>query len=149
MKIIKRLLILMLMLLCIATGVGMWIIYGSKTTNPHNYKTIGEIPTPWGYERLMPNDGGYAEYLRSTPLKEKGSKIMLYTGGESRLQSLAYAVLDMPLLSNDEQCADVCMRLRAEYLYNTGKSGQIHFQFVARIDNQRVACDTVEKSYRG
>ena len=39
-------------------------------------------------------------------------------------------MVDLPLLSNAEQCADVCMRLRAEYLYNTGQYGSIRFQDV-------------------
>ena len=55
---------------------------------------------------------------------------MLYTGGRSRFQSLYYAVMDIPLLSNGEQCADVCMRLRAEYLFQTGQYGRIRFKNV-------------------
>ena len=43
------------------------------------------------------------------------------------LQDLNYAVVDLPLLSNAEQCADVCMRLRAEYLYSKGRYSDIHF----------------------
>lgn len=111
-------------------GFGLWILFGSKTSNPHNYKTIGDIPEPWGYERISGDDAGYAKFLRSLPLKVRGSKVQLYTGGDSRLQSLCYAVVDLPLLSNAEQCADVCMRLRAEYLYSTGQYRRIRFQDV-------------------
>ena len=82
----------------------LWILLGSKTSNPNNYKTIGDIPTPWGYERINGDDATYSEFLRSLPLKGKGSDVMLYTGGKSRFQSLNYAVVDMPLLSNAEQC---------------------------------------------
>lgn len=130
MKKIKWIILSVLLIVIVCAGVGLWFLYGTKTTNPHNYSTVGEIPTPWGYERMRADDGGYAEYLRSLPLKGKGSKVKLYTGGNARLQSLAYAVVDLPLLSNDEQCADVCMRLRAEYLYNSGRYGKIHFQSV-------------------
>ena len=63
-------------------------------------------------------------------MKGKGSDVMLYTGGKSRFQSLNYAVVDMPLLSNAEQCADVCIRLRAEYLFNSGQYRHIHFRDV-------------------
>lgn len=56
--------------------------------------------------------------------------MQLFTGGEARFQSLCYAVVDLPLLSNAEQCADVCMRLRAEYLFNTGQYSRIHFKNV-------------------
>ena len=106
-------------------GFCLWILYGSKTSNPNNYKTIGDIPVPWGYERISADDVDYANFLRSLPLKRRGSKVQLYTGGNSRFQSLNYAVVDMPLLSNAEQCADVCMRLRAEYLFSTGQYGRI------------------------
>ena len=39
-----------------------------------------------------------------------------------------YAVVDLPVLSNAEQCADACMRLKAEYLYQTGQYNKIKFQ---------------------
>ena len=99
----------------ITMGLGIWILFGSTTSNPCNYKSIGDIPTPWGYERISGDDPAYSEFLRKLPLKSKGSDVMLYTGGRSRFQSLNYAVVAVPLLSNAEQCADVCMRLRAEY----------------------------------
>ena len=113
-----------------AGGFGLWILFGSKTSNPNNYKTIGEIPEPWGYVRINGDDVAYTNYLRSLPLKERGAKVQLYTGGNARFQSLNYAVINMPILSNAEQCADVCMRLRAEYLFNTGQYGRIRFQNV-------------------
>ena len=130
MKIFKRIMMLFIAGLLIAAGVGLWILYGSKTSNPSNYEKVGDIPAPWGYERIDGDDASYARFLRSLPLKGRGAKVQLYTGGDSRFQSLCYAVVDMPLLSNAEQCADVCMRLRAEYLYQTGQYGRISFQNV-------------------
>ena len=129
-KILKRTVVGALLAVIAVGGFGLWILFGSKTSNPHNYKTIGDIPEPWGYERISGDDAGYAKFLRSLPLKVRGSKVQLYTGGDSRLQSLCYAVVDLPLLSNAEQCADVCMRLRAEYLYCTGQYRRIRFQDV-------------------
>lgn len=129
-KILKWILISITLLGLIVAGVGLWLLYGSKTSNPNNYKTIGEIPTPWGYTRLSEGNMDYTNYLRSLPLKSKGSKLELYTGGNSRLQSLNYAVIDLPLLSNAEQCADVCMRLRSEYLYQAKKYQSIAFHNV-------------------
>ncbi len=111
-------------------GYCLWILFGSKTSNPNNYKTVGDIPEPWGYERISGDDMAYTYYLRNLPLKGRGAKVQLYTGGDSRFQSLNYAVVDMPLLSNAEQCADVCMRLRAEYLFQTDQYDRIRFQNV-------------------
>ena len=130
MKILKRLLCGLFFIALLAIGAGVWILYGSKTSNPNNYKKVGDIPSPWGYERVSGDDAMYSHFLRSLPLKERGAKVQLYTGGDARFQSLNYAVVDMPLLSNAEQCADVCMRLRAEYLYQTGQYGRIRFQNV-------------------
>ena len=127
MKIVKRLLLSLLLLMVVGVGAGLWLFFGSKTSNPHNYATVGDIPTPWGYERIGGVDIGYSQFLRSLPLQERGSKVQLFTGGDARFQSLCYAVVDLPLLSNAEQCADVCMRLRAEYLFNTGQYGKIRF----------------------
>ena len=130
MKIVKRLFTCVLLLIVACVCAGLWLLYGNKTSNPHNYATVGDIPTPWGYERIDGDDATNSRYLRSLPLKNKGKKVQLFTGGEARFQSLCYAVVDLPLLSNAEQCADVCMRLRAEYLFNTGQYGKIHFKNV-------------------
>lgn len=130
MKAMKKLLIGILLIAVSVFGYVAWILLGSKTSNPNNYKTIGEIPTPWDYERIKGNDAVYSEFLRSLPLKGRGADVMLYTGGRSRFQSLNYAVMDIPLLSNAEQCADVCMRLRAEHLFQTGQYSRIRFQNV-------------------
>ena len=130
MKILKRILTVLFLIAVMVMGYGAWILLGSKTSNPNNYRTIGDIPTPWGYERINGDDAVYSEFLRSLALKGRGSDVMLYTGGKSRFQSLNYAVVDMPLLSNAEQCADVCIRLRAEYLFNSRQYGSIHFKDV-------------------
>ncbi len=130
MKIVKKILLFVLLLVVLISGYGAWILLGSKTSNPSNYVNVGEIPAPWGLARVSGTDTSYTTYLRSLPLKARGAKVQLYTGGEARFQSLNYAVIDLPLLSNAEQCADVCMRLRAEYLFNTKQYGRIRFQNV-------------------
>ena len=130
MKTIKRILLFLLLLTLFVVGYGAWILYGSKTSNPCNYQTIGDIPAPYGYKRIDGNDPRYSDFLRSLPLKGRGTEVRLYTGGKARFQSLNYAVVDMPILSNAEQCADVCMRLRAEYLFNTGQYDKIRFKDV-------------------
>lgn len=111
-------------------GYALWVVFGNKASNPCNYATVGSISEPWGYERIDGDDTAYTSFLRSLPLMGRGAKVKLYTGGIARLQSLAYAVVDVPLLSNAEQCADVCMRMRAEYLFQTGQYGRIRFQDV-------------------
>ena len=98
----------------ILVGVVWWY---SRTSNPWNAATIGDISTPVGYTRV---DGSYAEFMRSLPLKKRGSKVQLYTGGDARFQFLSTGVIDIPMLSNSEQCADMTMRVRTEYLFSQG-----------------------------
>ena len=89
--------------------------------------TVGDISTPAGYARV---EGSYAEFMRSLSLKRRGSKVQLYTGGEARFQFLSTGVIDMPMLSNSEQCADMTMRLRTEYLFSRGRYSEIRFRDV-------------------
>ena len=108
----------------IICGIVWWY---SRISNPWNASTVGDISAPVGYTRV---DGSYAEFMRSLPLKKRGSKVQLYTGGDARFQFLSTGVIDMPMLSNSEQCADMTMRLRAEYLFSQGRYSEIRFQDV-------------------
>ncbi len=134
MKQIKRIKQIKVGLLFFAAFVGfviyLWKEYGIEKSNPNNYATIGDIPTPAGFERIDGEDTELGKFLKSLPLKSEGSIIKYYWGGIADLQELNYAVVDLPLLSNAEQCADVCMRLRAEYLYQAGQAKDIHFMDV-------------------
>lgn len=128
MKRIKRLIIgSFLVIGIIAFVYHVWAEYGIEKSNPYSYVTIGDIPTPDGYERIDGEDSEFGQFLRALPLKPKGAIIKYYWGVIADLQELNYAVVDLPLLSNAEQCADVCMRLRAEYLYSKGRFSDIHF----------------------
>jgi hypothetical protein len=101
-----------LILLCIvAAGIVWWY---SRTSNPWNAKTIGDVPAPVGYTRV---EGSYAEFMRKP-------------GGDAGLQWLSAGVVDIPVLSNSEQCADMTMRVRTEYLFRQGRYSEIRFQDV-------------------
>lgn len=78
---IKKFFIAILVLLMIGAGVGAWLYYGFKTSNPLGYKSVGEISVPIGYKRINQDDG-FAKYLRELPLKKTGSKVQLFTGGD-------------------------------------------------------------------
>lgn len=124
---IKRIILISLgALLLLGMGYIGWLNF----TNPHNYKTVGDIPAPMGFTKVDAPRGSFAEYTRSLPLKPRGEKVKYFTGGDARLQLLAASVIDMPLLSNDEQCADAAMHLRAEHLWRNGRYGQIRFRDV-------------------
>lgn len=67
MKIAKRILFTFLILLLVLGGTGLWLLFGSRTSNPKNYAHIGEIPTPSGYERVVGTTPGYTQFLRALP----------------------------------------------------------------------------------
>lgn len=113
-------------LLCVGVLVLLACLFG-PLSNPANNKTIGTISTPVGYQRIKCKKGSMGDYLRRLPLKRTGTLVHLYSGKLARFQFLSYAVIDQNILSNGEQCADVCMRLRAEYLFEQGKYNSIVF----------------------
>lgn len=111
-----------ILILCGGTGILL-----TKFSNPWNARSLGDIPAPFGYQRVDAENGTYAAFLRDLPLKKRGSKVMLYSGKEANYQFLSAAVIDMPVISNDEQCADMTMRLRAEYLWMKGRYKELCF----------------------
>ena len=129
----KRTKILIVCIVAVVFGVvaasgWYYFVYANRDSNPRNAATIGEIPLPAGYMRVAAEKGSFAAWLRALPLKERGAKVQVYQDREvANYQWLSAAVVDMPLLSNDEQCADVCMRLRAEYLFSKRQYTQISF----------------------
>lgn len=48
MKTFKRVLLALFLIGMALAGYAAWILLGSKTSNPNNYRIIGEISTPWG-----------------------------------------------------------------------------------------------------
>ena len=90
--------------------------------------SIRQIELPEGFERLPDDGDGFANYLRSLPLAEKGVPVRTMSGEVvDSLLPYTYRVVNLPLLHEFEQCADVCIRLRAEYLFRTRQFWRIHF----------------------
>lgn len=88
---------------------------------------IGAIPVPAGYQRVAATAGSFLHWLRAIPLKEDKT-VYLFNGAVKPNQSAQYAVIDIPVGKKDlQQCADVVMRLRAEYLFAQGRFGEISF----------------------
>ena len=82
MKIIKHIVIGLLgVISIIAITYYLCIEFGIEKSNPNNYATIGDIPTPEGFVRIDGDDPKYSEFLRSLPLKPKGTVVKYYWGG--------------------------------------------------------------------
>jgi len=90
-------------------------------------QSIKQIPLPAGYERIVVTTNSFADYLRNLPLR-KDKTIYLYNQQPKADQSLHYAVIDISTGDKDlQQCADVIMRLRAEYFYSKKMYDSIRF----------------------
>lgn len=91
------------------------------------FETINAIPPPLGYERTLPEQGSFGEWLRVIKLK-KDNHVYLYNGALKKNQSAHFAVLDIPVGKKDlQQCADAIIRLRAEYLFDKKRYNEISF----------------------
>ena len=63
MKTIIKILIAILLIVISVLGDGAWIMLWSKTSNHNNFKNIGDLPTPWGYEIIKGDDSAYNDFL--------------------------------------------------------------------------------------
>lgn len=89
--------------------------------------SVGLIPLPKGYKRVAFPENSLAVWLRGLSLKSDKT-VYLFNGQLKKNQTAQYAVLDMPRSTTDlQQCADVVMRLRAEYLFREKKYDEIRF----------------------
>jgi len=62
MKTVKVILLTLMLIVLLGRGYVAWILLGSKTSKPNNYKNIGDIPTTWQYEGSFNDDVGQATY---------------------------------------------------------------------------------------
>lgn len=90
--------------------------------------SIVSIPSPAGFIRYEGKDARYAAFIRNLSLLPADSILRYYNGSPNdSLARFYYRRIALPLLNKNEQCADVCMRLRAEYLFTTRQFFNIHF----------------------
>jgi hypothetical protein len=89
---------------------------------------VGDIEPPDGFMRIEGRDVRYTDFSRSLPLGQTESPLLYFNRmPNDSLQPYCYRTISLPLLSLDEQCADVCLRLRAEYLLSNHKFFHIWF----------------------
>jgi hypothetical protein len=95
--------------------------------SPNPYGSVGSIPVPDGFRRVEVSGISFGAWLRSLRLKSDPT-VYLYNGQRKPNQSAQFAVVDIPVGTRDlQQCADAVMRMRAEYLLASGRSGEIVF----------------------
>lgn len=108
----------------------------------------GRIAPPAGFVRVTAAPGSWAEWLRALPMKPDGAPVLLYTGARKWRQDVHAAVVDIDTGNRDlQQCADAIMRLRAEWLYASGRAREIAFD---DTDGKRLRFESVAaKDYAG
>lgn len=86
------------------------------------------IAPPDGFERVAVAEDSWAAWLRGLPMKPAGAPVLTFTGVPKWRQDVHVAVLDIDVGKRDlQQCADAIMRLRGEWLYAAGRTGDIAF----------------------
>jgi hypothetical protein len=109
----------------ICAFVSLWFL----AAQPSN-KTIESIPPPEGFERVTVEKQSFAHWLRQLPLKSVPSPVLDYRGRihKKSTDSTIAAVIDMNVSGERmQQCMDILIRLRAEYLWLHQSSEHISF----------------------
>lgn len=119
--------LLISLLACTGSVKEVELRYENPVVGEKLFGKIGEITPPEGYIRLPAAAGSFTEWLRTVPLK-MNKTVYLYNGTVKKNQSAQFAVVDIPRSKTDlQQCADVVMRIRAEYLFTCGRYTEIGF----------------------
>jgi poly-gamma-glutamate capsule biosynthesis protein CapA/YwtB (metallophosphatase superfamily) len=105
----------------ISTDVFTWIDKTGTTMDTR-------IHVPGGFSRIPSVSGELTGFLRSLPLKEDGSDVLLYDGNPKGYQDGHIAVFDLDVGDRDlQQCADSVIRIYAEYYWSIGAYDKIAF----------------------
>ncbi|NQW43369.1 MAG: hypothetical protein HQ463_08065 [Bacteroidetes bacterium] len=112
-----------------------------------SYILLERLKTPENFNRILTDSSSFGYYLQHLPLKPIDSKVLLYNGETKENNDIYCAVVNMDIGKKDlQQCADACMRLRAEYLYHKKRYKDIQFKFVA--DNKwHTYLDYIKQDY--
>jgi hypothetical protein len=116
------------------------LIYSSFTAPD---TVITRFTAPAGYQQVKATPGSFGAYLQSLPLKPAGTQTKTYKGAIAATDVYTAAVVDLSVGSEDlQQCADVVMRLRGEYLYQQKRYNEIVFHFESGF-----RCDYMHYAY--
>jgi hypothetical protein len=104
------------------------LLFFSSFTTTDTVVTRFQVPA--GYQQIKAETGSFADYLQSLPLKPPGTQTKTYKGTVAATDVYTAAVVDISVGNEDlQQCADVVMRLRGEYLYRQKRYTEIAFHF--------------------
>lgn len=113
-----------------AAEVAKWYPWPRRATAYESLATRVH-PPPERFTRVPAAEGTYAWWLRNLPLLAPGTPPRLFDGKTvSRGMEGVSAVVDLDTGTRDlQQCMDVLIRLRAEYLRAAGQETRISFRY--------------------
>ena len=114
----------------LALGAALYAFmpWQARQAEPRPYGTLKDIPCPDGFLRVEYPPDSFPAFVEELPLARPDSVLAGYDGASrDSLAPYCYRVLDAPLINEDEQCADVCMHLWAEYQYRENRFRRIRF----------------------
>ncbi len=90
----------------------------------------GRFAPPEGFARVPASKGSFAAWLRGLPVRLDRTGVQSFRGDGLSSPSAAVVLLDVG--SRDlQQCADMAIRLRAEYLWSAGKAKTVQYDFTS------------------
>lgn len=116
----------------VAVGQDLGARYSWLAAYDAGQSVCSRIAVPAGARRVSVEAGSFGEWLRNLPLKPGRPAVMLFNGEEKGRQYVHAAVIDIDVGNRDlQQCADAVIRLRAEYLFASGRRDEISFNFTS------------------
>jgi hypothetical protein len=104
------------------------------------------LRTPEGYSRITLADSQeYGRWLRGIPLKPQDTPVLAFDGRLVKPADRISGIVDLNVASPYCQCADMAIRLRAEFFWSSGRIGKIAFR---SLSGQRISMqDWLQGSY--
>lgn len=108
-----------------------WLEQSGQSQSRSGMETLAQrFAPPAGFARVAAKPGSFGAWLRRLPMKPAQSRVMLHTGSPKWRQDVHAGVIDIDTGQRDlQQCADAAMRLRAEWLWDSGRKRDIGFNY--------------------
>jgi Domain of unknown function (4846) len=106
--------------------------YKWKSFDSATISLCAVISEPRGFYKVDAGTETFAHWLRHIPIAKNQERVLLFNGQPKNRQDVHHTILDIDPGKKDlQQCADACMRLRAEYLFSARKYEEITFRFTS------------------